>query len=57
MSEKPTYTGMVYALEIWTRQIRLIDDEALMLLDEKLRIAREDIAAELKRRKESEATK
>jgi hypothetical protein len=54
MFEKPTYSSMVYALEHWTRQILLMDDEALELLDGKLRIARERIAAELKRRKESE---
>jgi hypothetical protein len=34
-----------------------MDDEALALLDEKLRITCEQIAAEFKRRKESEAAR
>ena len=55
MFEKPTYSSMVYALEHWTRQIRLMDDEALELLDGKLRIAQAHIAAELKRRKEDKS--
>ena len=54
---KPTYSSLEFALEQWMRRARLMDDEALALLDEKLHMAREQIAAEFKRRKESKAAK
>jgi hypothetical protein len=52
-----TSFNLEFALEQWVQRARLMDDEALALLDEKLRMARERIAAEFKQRKESEAAK